>query len=106
MCKIELTKKVIPPKQHNENHKPVEQTLQQAENKIREAEALLLTIDTIFGELKQPLTVLLGLSHLLLAKVDQDDPMTTDLLTIDKQVQRINEIVSGVKHLTQYNPPL
>jgi signal transduction histidine kinase len=88
--------------QQNRNEKQLAQALQQAEDKIREAEALLLMIDTVSGELKQPLTVLLGVSHLLLAKVDQNDPIATDLSTIVKQVKRITEIINGVDHLTQY----
>ena len=74
----------------------IDPNVQQAEYKIKEAEALLLFVDSVFGEVKQPLTVLLGLSDMLLANVAQDDPIAKDLEIITRQAQRINEIMHGL----------
>ncbi len=74
----------------------VDPDLKQAEYKIREAEALLLFIDSVFGEVKQPLTVLLGLSEMMRTKVNRDDPIAKDLEAITRQARRINEIMRGL----------
>ena len=87
------------------NH--IDPNIQQAEYKIKEAEAILHFVDSVVGEVKQPLTVLLGLSDMLLAKVEQDDPIAKDLEIITRQAQRINEIVRGLdvvnNHTEQQN---
>ena len=84
------------------NKQQAEPTHQPDKDRISEAEALLLTLATIVGELKQPLTVILGLSDLLLAQVEPEDPLATDLTTIAKQANRMGEIINGVDYLTQY----
>ena len=97
-----LLEEAIPLDQPAEIYKQAQQIFQQGERKIREAEALLLTIALIFGELKQPLTVVLGLSNLLLTNADQDDPLAADLITIGAQINRMNEIVKGIDQLSHY----
>ena len=102
MCKPKLLEETSPPGQSNGNNMQAELTLQQAELKVKEAETLLLAIDTAFGELKQPLTVLLGLSDLLLTRIDSDDPIAEDLANIVKQVNRMSSTINGVDYLTRY----
>jgi signal transduction histidine kinase len=67
-----------------------------------ESEAILCLVETIFGELSQPMTVVLGLSDLLLAKVDQDDPLAGDLTTLLRQANRISEIAEGINYVIRY----
>jgi signal transduction histidine kinase len=103
MGEPQLVEEVTLLEQQHGNHKQAQQTLLQAEDKVREAEALLMVIDSALGELKQPLTVILGLSDLLLARMDQNDSTAADLRTIAEQVKRISEIIKGVDYLTRYN---
>ena len=88
----------------NDALQAIQQALPQAENKTIKAEALLLTVNTVISELNQPLTVILGLSELLLAQIDRTDPIATDLVIISKQVNRMSEIIKGVNRLNDEKP--
>jgi len=66
-----------------------------------EAEPLLILIDTLFGQLSQPITVAAGLSHLMLSEIDENSAMAGDLKMILKQLERMKETCSGVKYITQ-----
>ena len=88
-----------------EYREQVYQALRRAEVKVREADTLLLAVNTIIGELKQPITVISGLSvlsDLLLTEVDRDDPITPDLIAIENQVNRMRETVKNIDDLTRY----
>ncbi|MBN1993190.1 MAG: hypothetical protein JW953_10840 [Anaerolineae bacterium] len=67
-----------------------------------EAEALLTLIDASVHELNQPMTVILGLSELLLAQTDPKSPAAADLSIIVQEMQRMNEVVRGLKLLSHY----
>jgi signal transduction histidine kinase len=71
-----------------------------------EAEAMLALIREILGDLSQPITVVTGLSHLLLSEVDQNSPMTKDLSSILKQTERMKETLESMKYITDYDRPI
>ncbi len=75
-----------------------------AERKLNEAEALLSVLNMIIGELKQPMTVILGVNDLVQTKVDENDPLLGDLVIIDKQVKRMRETMEGLDTITEYKP--
>jgi signal transduction histidine kinase len=91
-------------RQQSKQEEQVEQVLRRLEDRIREVQSVLLMIDSVFGDLNQSLTVIMGLSALLLAKVDQNDPIVTDLNTIAGQVKRIRETIKDLNYLAQYDP--
>ena len=93
------------------NHLQVEPSLQlmaqapqQAEQKMREAESLLLLIDTSAFELKRPMNTVLNLSASLLSRTDVNSLLAQDLLKIVEQVEYMNEIVRGINRVTHYKP--
>jgi signal transduction histidine kinase len=73
----------------------------------REEEALLLVIDASVHDLNQPMTVILGLSELLLSQVEPDSPFAEDLSTIVEEARRMGETIRGLSLLTHYEtmPP-
>ncbi len=81
----------------------VTHTSHQVESKLNEAEALLMVVSTVIGELKQPMTVILGVNELLLTKIDEDNPVLTDLTIIGKQIRRMKETIEGLDAITEYN---
>ena len=85
----------------NENHR-LKSTHLATNDPYAEAEALLMVIDTSVHELNQPLTVILGLSELLLAQFDSTSAEAEDLNIIVKEMRRMNEIVNGLKLLSHY----
>ncbi|MBN1217750.1 MAG: hypothetical protein JXM69_02385 [Anaerolineae bacterium] len=87
----------------NENRK-LEQTRLAIDNPTTEAEALLMVIDTSVHEMNQPMTVILGLSELLLAQFDPASAEAEDLTIIVREMRRMNEIVNGLKLLSHYQP--
>ncbi len=95
---IELLKTENNDKQHRGNL-----SAQQAESKLREAEALLAVIELSARELNEPMTVIMGLSQLILPHVDSNSLIGTDLAVIIKQVERMNEIVKGINYLANYD---
>jgi signal transduction histidine kinase len=87
------------------NQKEVEHTMQQIHSNSTETEALLLVIGTSVHELNQPMTVVLGLSELLLSEADPGSPLATDLDTITKEIRHMNEILRGLSLLAHYQTP-
>ncbi|MDH3675498.1 MAG: hypothetical protein OES12_08375 [Anaerolineae bacterium] len=67
-----------------------------------EAEAILVLIETLVGDLSQPITVVSGLSELLLSANDQNRQLEKDLMTILKQTDRMKETIDAVKYVTNY----
>ena len=67
-----------------------------------EAEAILALVETLVGDLSQPITVVSGLSELLLSANDQNPQLEKDLMTILKQTDRIKETLEAVKYVTNY----
>ena len=84
--------------------KRTEHTSRQFDGDIKEMEALLAVVNLAIHEMSQPVTVVLGLSELLLAKVNRNDPIVTDLTTIYKQVNRMSEIIKGIHRLSDEKP--
>lgn len=68
-----------------------------------EAEAILALVETIVGELSQPITVVSGLSELLLSENVQREQAGKDLMTILKQTDRIKETLETVNYVTNYD---
>ena len=66
---------------------------------IAELELLCSAIQQQVQDLNQPLTVILGLSELLLARVEADSPLATDLSVLVKQVDRISQTIATVNGL-------
>ena len=83
----------------NGSTKQVELSMSQFETSSQEAEALLMVIEASVHELNQPLTVVLGLSELLLSQAEPDTPQAEDLSIIVSEMRRMNEIVRGLKIL-------
>ena len=69
-----------------------------------EAEAILVLVQTLVGELSQPITVVSGLSELLLSSHDQNCQLEKDVKTILKQTDRIKETLESIKYVTNYDP--
>jgi len=73
---------------------------------FEEIEAILVLMETMVGELNQPLTVISGLSELLIAEHGPNSRFTADLLIVQRQTRRIKETLAGVKYITRYPPKL
>ncbi len=86
----------------NGNHTYLDQAIQPSPNAAAEIEALLLLIETSVDELNQPMTVVLGLSELLLSHAASDTPLSKDLNIIAKEIRRMNEVLRGLNLLTHY----
>ena len=98
--------------QNDNNHKQAEpfppqqlnQTAQQGEQKLREAEALLLLVNTSARELKRPMNEVLELGTSVLTQINSNSPLTRELLKIVEQIEYMNEIVSGINRVVDYKP--
>lgn len=69
---------------------------------FEEIEAILILMETMVGELNQPLTVISGLSELLIAEHGPNGRFTADLLVVQRQTRRIEETLAGVRYVTRY----
>jgi signal transduction histidine kinase len=67
-----------------------------------DAEALMVLLETSVHQLNQPLAVILGLSEHLLSQAEQETALAKDLEIIVKEMRRVNEVIQGLKLLTQY----
>lgn len=67
-----------------------------------EVEAILVLIKTLVGELSQPITVVSGLSELLLSAPSRNGQFERDIMTILKQTNRIKETLGAVDYITDY----
>jgi signal transduction histidine kinase len=72
---------------------------QQLERMVAELELLCSAIQRHIQDLNQPLTVILGLSELLLAGVEADSPLATDLRVMVKQAGRMSQTINVVNDL-------
>jgi hypothetical protein len=77
--------------------------LKQRSRNIKQMEALLFIIEADIHRLDQPMTILMGLSDLLLSKVDPDNFLTKDLVEIIQQIKQMDQIIKGLKHLINYH---
>ena len=77
--------------------------MKQRSRNIKQMEALLFIIEADIHRLDQPMTILMGLSDLLLSKVDPDNFLTKDLVEITKQIKQMDQIIKGLKHLINYH---
>ncbi|MBN1218997.1 MAG: hypothetical protein JXM69_08715 [Anaerolineae bacterium] len=84
----------------------LEPDLEKIEDKIKEAEATLLAIDTGAHELKRPMEIVLDLSASLLLQIDSDSPLAKDLNKIMRQVEYMHEIIKGIDLMVNYKPVL
>ena len=84
----------------------LEPDLEKIEDKIKEAEATLLAIDTGAQELKRPMEVVLDLSASLLLQVDPESPLAKDLNRIVRQIEYMHEIIKGIDLMVNYEPVL
>ncbi len=71
----------------------VREMLAVVEARVNKAEMELRMIDTRLGDLKQPLTVALCLSELLLTDIEQTHPLAADLMRLNQHIKRISDIV-------------
>lgn len=72
-----------------------------------EIDVILIFMETLVGELNQPLTVISGLSELISVDHNPDDQLAEDLLVVQRQIARIEETLATVKYITRYaTPPL
>ncbi len=99
MHESQLIKKTDLLKQRNGSYNKLEQTLLQVGSIIKELEALLPIIDLNTYELNELMTVIIGLSELLVFPVDPSSPLATDLAAIAKQTKLINDIITGTNRL-------
>ena len=67
-----------------------------------EAEAILALVKSLVGELSQPITVVSGLSELLLSTANRTHEFEKDVMTILKQTDRMKETLAIVKYITDY----
>jgi len=86
-------------KRTSQNYKQVTPPLPESN---QEEEALLLVINASIHELNQPLTVVMGLTELLLGQAEPGSALAADLAIIVKETQRIHEIIRGLKLLGHY----
>jgi signal transduction histidine kinase len=58
-------------------------------------------IENYVQDLSQPMTVVLGLSDLLLPHIEADNPLATDLDALTEQVQRMGQKVQAINELVE-----
>ncbi len=64
--------------------------------------ALELIADTAY-ELSQPMTVVLGLGQLIRRQIVAGHPLARDLLTLERNIQRMSDIVRKLGRIVQYH---
>lgn len=57
---------------------------------------------SIFHELSQPITILLGYSEIMLSNMDANDPLYNKLLEINKQADKADEIIRRMHNKIKY----
>ena len=68
---------------------------------LSELERLSVLIERNILDLTQPMTVILGLSELLRPHINPDSQLATDLATLTKQVERMNQTLKKVNGLVE-----
>jgi len=87
------------PANSQENDRPYQEILQQRRELVAQLGTISSSIEQNVQGLTQPMTVILGLSELILPQIEPGSNLAVDLVAILKQIKRMSQTVNEVNDL-------
>ena len=84
-----------------ENDQQSLEKLQQRRELVTQLGAISSSIEQNVQGMTQPMTVILGLSELMLPRIEPGSDLAADLMAVTKQIKRMSQTVSEVNDLVE-----